>query len=106
MTSMTFWVDGPVTAMSAMQNSRIGKDSTTSVIRIKIASVMPPAYPAMPPTRTPITDARLVATTPTRSDTRAPKISRESTSRPFGSVPSRNVEPGGTGAPTADSPLL
>src|SRR3984957_21145846 len=105
MTSITLRVDGPVIAISATQKSRIGNDSTTSVIRISTESTIPPAYPATPPTSTPMIDARPVATTPTSSDTRAPKISRDSTSRPLGSVPSRNDEPGATGAPSADSPL-
>jgi hypothetical protein len=41
------------------------------------------------PSRVPITPATSTAVTPTIIDTRAPKISRDSTSRPTWSVPSR-----------------
>src|SRR5919201_2838788 len=41
------------------------------------------------PSTVPITPAKMTAVKPTTIDTRAPKISRESTSRPTWSVPSR-----------------
>ncbi len=42
MTITTLRVLGPVIAISAMQNSRIGKDMTMSVIRISTVSTQPP----------------------------------------------------------------
>src|SRR5215467_7087078 len=45
------------------------------------------------------------AATPIVSEILAPKIRRDRTSRPFGSVPSGNRPPGGSGAPILLSPL-
>src|SRR5215472_2374633 len=49
--------------------------------------------------------ARPFAATPMVSEILAPKIRRDRTSRPFGSVPSGNRPPGGNGAPILLSPL-
>ena len=52
-------------------------------------SVQPPASPASSPTGTPITSATSTETTPASIEARAPYSTRDSTSRPFSSVPNQ-----------------
>ena len=58
-----------------------------STIRLRIASVQPSAKPASNPAGTPMPAAISTATTPASRLARAPNTTRESTSRPFSSVP-------------------
>jgi hypothetical protein len=53
------------------------------------ASTQPPASPASSPSGTPISTAPMTETTPAISEARAPQMTRDSTSRPFSSVPNQ-----------------
>src|SRR5438445_308509 len=53
-----------------------------STTRIRSRSNVPPKYPAVSPTGTPIASTRAAVATPTLIDTRAPYMRRLSTSRP------------------------
>ncbi len=55
---------------------------------------MPPANPAISPAGTPMPPAISTETTPASRLARAPKITRESTSRPFWSVPIQCAQDG------------
>ena len=66
-----------------------GNESWTSATRMMKASSRPPTKPAMSPSATPTTTASATDATPTSSETRAPYMIAESTSRPWSSVPSR-----------------
>ena len=66
--------------------------------RIRIPSTRPPRYPATMPIRTPLLSAMLTEISPSRSEMRAPKITRESMSRPSVSVPIQCSEEGGRSA--------
>ena len=60
-----------------------------STIRIITVSTAPPAYPAMPPYKMPISILTSVAIKATISEIRVPYIRRVSTSRPKESVPNK-----------------
>src|SRR3954447_4827360 len=96
---------GPVTETSAIATSRNGTDSTTSISRARIVSVIPPRNPAASPSTTPMTTVIAVAAPPTSSDTRAPYAIRTRMSRPRSSVPSQNVPFGPRGNPSGVSPM-
>jgi hypothetical protein len=66
-----------------------GNESWTSATRMMNASSLPPTYPAMRPSDTPSTMARITEARPINSEMRAPNMIAESTSRPWSSVPSR-----------------
>ena len=54
-----------------------------------IVSTQPPKYPETPPSRSPIVNEIAIPTRPTVSEIWPPYSSRDSTSRPNGSAPSR-----------------
>ena len=78
---------GPRNAASAMARIRNGQASMASTTRPTTASTRPPANPASSPTGTPMPPAISTDTTPASSDARVPNTTRDSTSRPFSSVP-------------------
>jgi hypothetical protein len=90
---------GPSTDTSAIASSRPGSVSITSVKRIRMKSTVPPKNPAASPIATPMVSVTAIAAMPTSSEIRAPKMIRESTSRPSSSVPSRNNREGAAGSP-------
>ena len=79
----------PSTATSRIDSNTGGNDIQMSTSRDITASTHPPRNPARSPSSDPIRQARPAATNATVSDTRVPNITRESTSRPSPSVPSR-----------------
>src|SRR5918911_4046716 len=86
-TAMSFSRPGPTTAMTATYRMMVGNASWTSPMRITTASTQPPKKPASRPNVTPITPDTATAENPTSNDTRAPKMTRLSTSWPSASVP-------------------
>ena len=66
---------------------RIEDVRAVMIMRMMIMFTTPPANPASSPNGTPIPPAIATETTPASSDARAPKTTRENTSRPFSSVP-------------------
>jgi hypothetical protein len=68
--------------------TNVGMTRKKSVIRMRIASVVPPTNPATIPTTTPIATVTIVARKPMTSEIRAPWTVRFSMSRPSSSVPS------------------
>ena len=78
---------GPRKAASAIARIRKGQASMASTTRDSSASVQPLANPATRPAGTPMPAAISTETTPASRLARAPKITRDSTSRPFSSVP-------------------
>ena len=82
---------GPVIDTSAIASRMNGRDRTTSMILARTESIHPPKKPAMRPTTAPVTTVSPVATTPTRSEIRAPYAIRTRMSRPRSSVPSQNL---------------
>ena len=72
-----------------MAKVRAGRASHVSVTRMMTWSTQRPRYPDRMPSPVPSTPATTTAVKPTTTETRAPKISRESTSRPRWSVPRR-----------------
>ena len=86
--------DGPRNAASAMARIRNGQASMASTSRPITPSTQPPAKPASSPTGTPTPAAISTDTTPASNDARAPNTTRDSTSRPFSSVPMRCCQDG------------
>src|ERR1700733_1361321 len=80
----------PRMATSRIESSTGGNAIQTSTSREISASTQPRRKPAKRPSSEPIRHARPAATKATVSEIRAPKITRESTSRPRPSVPSKN----------------
>ena len=76
--------------MASRMNGNASWASATVMITV---SVQPPRKPAESPSAEPTRPPTSTAAKPTRSDTREPKIIRESTSRPRWSVPSRCARP-------------
>ena len=62
-------------------------------------STAPPKNPEHRPIATPMVIVTAIAATPTVSEMRAPKMMRESTSRPSSSVPIGNAREGAPGSP-------
>ncbi len=83
---------GPRIAARKIAKLIAGSASHVSVTRMISWSTHLPRYPERMPSVVPIVPATTTARMPTTIETRAPKISRESTSRPRWSVPSRNSE--------------
>ena len=83
---------GPRMAARKIAKVSAGSASQESVTRMISWSTHLPVYPERMPSVVPMVPATTTARMPTTIDTRAPKISRESTSRPRWSVPSRNCE--------------
>ncbi len=98
-TSSTLSRLGWSTATKAIASSSAGNVSITSVNRIRAKSAAPPKKPATSPIATPIVIVITIAATPTISETRAPQMMRESTSRPSSSVPSGKAADGAPGSP-------
>ncbi len=90
---------GPSTATRAIASSSGGSDSIRSVKRIRIKSTAPPKNPEHRPIAMPMVIVTAIAATPTVSEIRAPKMMRESTSRPSSSVPIGNAREGAPGSP-------
>ena len=78
----------PSTAASAIASGRLGSAMNQSVTCISSRPVRPSWCPATSPMVEPSTMVRAVAITPIASDVRDPQITRSSTERPAGSVPS------------------
>ena len=95
MASIAFSSAGPRNAASAIARIRKGTDSMASAMRDSTASTHPPTNPASSPSGTPMSTAPSTETTPAISEARAPQMRRESTSRPFSSVPSGCAQEGG-----------
>ncbi len=93
MTTMSVGKLGPSTAMIPMASRMKGKASWASATVMITVSVQPPRKPARSPSAEPTRPPTSTAAKPTRSDTREPKIIRESTSRPRWSVPSTCARP-------------
>ena len=81
--------DGPRNAARAMARIRNGQASIASTTRPITESIQPPANPASNPSGTPTPDAMPTETSPASMVARAPIITRDSTSRPFSSVPNQ-----------------
>ena len=79
----------PNTATTAMITISPGIDIRPSVIPIAQRSRRPPRSPARRPIGNPSTTATPTASEAASSETRAPYINRDSTSRPSSSVPSQ-----------------
>ncbi len=79
----------PRIATSKMESSTGGNAIQISTSREISASMNAPRKPAKRPSNDPIRHASPAATKATVSETRAPKMTRESTSRPSPSVPSQ-----------------
>ena len=90
---------GRSTATKAIASNSAGSVNMTSVKRIKMKSIAPPKKPEARPMVTPMVIVTTIAATPTISEMRAPKMIRESTSRPSWSVPSGNRREGEPGSP-------
>src|SRR5262245_994922 len=87
---MTMFISlGPTMAVRKIAKVSAGSASQVSVMRIMTWSTQPPRYPEMMPSPVPIAPATATAVKPTTIDTLAPKMSRDSTSRPRWSVPRR-----------------
>src|SRR3990170_4947325 len=85
----TFPNEGPRTAAMPMASRIPGNASRTSQAPVKIRSAAPPRKPASDPTASPMRSETPTVPNPTASERRAPWISRERTSRPNLSCPSR-----------------
>ena len=89
MAIIAFWICGPREAVIAIASTSAGNASSASMTRIASRSKVPPRYPARSPTETPTRNPMLTEMTPTDSEMREPQRTRENTSRPRSSVPSR-----------------
>src|SRR5687767_13004563 len=83
-------------ARMATSSSSRGIARNASRMRIITASTNPPAYPAIAPYATPNVRLTTVASTPIRSESRAPYTTRLKTSRLYGSVPNGCANEGGS----------
>ena len=86
---------GPTSATKMTTAKNSGKVWINSVKRISRLSTAPPSAPDSSPMSVPMNMAMLTATTPTLIETRPPIMSRDHTSRPAESVPSRCAALGG-----------
>ncbi len=87
-------VDGPNTAANMIASNSAGNASSRSLPRSRTRPGNPGAMPIMIPSGVPTRPATPTDTIPTNRVVRAPTISRDSTSRPNWSVPSRLDHPG------------
>src|SRR5579864_6691739 len=85
----------PMIALMVRASRIKGKLSWMSAIRMITASPHPPKYPERSPKVQPTHPATITVAIPTRSAIRAPKITRDRTSRPNWSVPNGCAWPGG-----------
>src|SRR5213594_1454650 len=88
MTTISVGKLGPSTAMIPIASRMKGNASWASASVMIIVSVQPPRKPARRPSVAPTIPPTTTAAKPTSSETRAPWIIRERTSRPRWSVPS------------------
>jgi hypothetical protein len=95
----------PMKAMTARIRKSDGNTSITSTSHITAASIFPPKYPAMAPSRIPMASEIPTATNPTEREICAPYIIRDSTSRPRSSVPNQWPGCGGTSCAVRSSAL-
>ena len=79
---MMFISLGPTMAARKMAKVSAGSASQVSVMRMMTWSTQPPRKPETMPSTVPTTPAKITAVKPTTIDTLAPKMSRDSTSRP------------------------
>src|SRR6185312_8857289 len=79
---------GPRTATTSTARTRLGTAMIKSMSRVMATSATGPAIAAMRPSATPATNDTPITETPMKSDTRAPKMRRDSMSCPSPSVPS------------------
>ena len=84
----------PKNATIVTIRKKIGMDRTTSTTRISALSALPPMYPAMAPTLTPMIMIRITDENPTMSDVCRPFMRRTKMFRPRSSVPSGCVSVG------------
>ena len=80
---------GPSAPAIAMASSTLGNANNTSMLRMIIVSMNPPAYAAVEPSARLTSVAAAVGTTPETSEIRPPHISRARTSRCWPSMPRR-----------------
>ena len=73
-----------------MASTRLGTAMIKSISRVMATSTTGPVMAAMRPSVTPMTNETHITERPMNSDTRAPKMRRESMSWPSPSVPSTN----------------
>src|SRR6185437_4927817 len=92
MAIMALTSPGPRIATSVRASSREGKDRMTSITRMMTTSTTPRKKPATRPRITPATSAATTTKKPMASEKRAPKMTRESMSRPTSSVPKMNCQ--------------
>ena len=78
---------GANTAEKSSAERIAGNPCTASINRMSVSSSQPPAYPLSMPMTMPAAPPRPTAMTPTAIDVTAPRMMRESTSRPYWSVP-------------------
>src|SRR6185312_4686646 len=79
---------GPRTATTSTARTRLGTAMIKSMSRVMATSATGPAIAAMRPSATPAANDTPITETPMKSDTRAPKMRRDSMSCPSPSVPS------------------
>jgi hypothetical protein len=79
----------PSTATMVSASTRLGTLISASLTRLSAPSIRPGKKPASTPDGTPSSRPTATTSTAASSDTRAPKISRLSWSRPYSSVPSQ-----------------
>jgi hypothetical protein len=94
-TMITCNIPGPIMEIKTRRKSSPGMHCTASTTLCTIRSSLPPIYPVTVPIIKEITVAMVVAAKPTITEIRAPKMTRESTSRPTASAPSKNLADGG-----------
>src|ERR1700687_1086190 len=92
---MTLLTDWPSAAISASARMMGGSAMTLSTTRWLPVSAAPPRYAVTAPQSAPNVMPKTTDTSPTYSDSRAPQITRLSTSRPTWSVPMGNSALGG-----------
>jgi hypothetical protein len=78
-----------------MASKMVGMANTRSAARMTNSSTQPPRYAANAPNVPPIRKARLTSRKASGIETRAPHITRLSTSRPISSVPNGCAAEGG-----------
>src|SRR5580704_6646043 len=79
---------GPSTAATSTASTRLGTAMIKSMSRVMATSKTGPAIAATSPSATPTTNETHITERPMNSDTRAPKMRRDSVSWPSPSVPS------------------
>ena len=98
MTSDSDSTDAPYLTARMSTTNRNGMDRNTSVMRISMVSMNPPASPATAPTSEPMVIATKAAKKPISSAAWPPFMSWPRMSKPLTSVPSGCPAPGGSWA--------